>query len=248
MPHRQLEPMREQKIHGTNMAHKYSPDDKRRFFDWVGRFLSMCKTAGVVIPEKLMYGSGTERLIGWIMKSLDKSENLTARTLSNSDLNELVRVLGEGYGFLDFFVGSTKRREADDRASNMLAKWIVHEKARMDYWCTMGPREFEIEVARLLDGNGISTEVTSYSADGGVDIWACYGGVLIPVQCKRYNSGKAGVGTVREMIGTMKVTGSLGGMIVCTNGFTLGARKLAAENEIVLWDMEEILNRALKSQ
>ncbi len=129
----------------------------------------------------------------------------------------------------------------------VIGRWIAFEQRQRAFWLELEPMEFEIETSKLLEKDGFNVKVTSYSGDGGVDIWAWRNDddrVKMAVQCKHYRLGKAGVGAVRELIGAMKINDSRVGLLICTNGFTAGAHKLAGENKIILWDIEEVLLRA----
>ncbi len=233
------------------MGKKYSRDEKKRFYEWSRRFLALYSAAGVVVPVSVM-NRELDRLIQWIIKALERANSPdslhNARALCLSELRELLHILGDKSGCLTLLFASFSQKGKDDeeRAITLITQWIAFEKKRLEYWASLAPREFEIQVAKLLERDGFNVKVTSYSGDSGVDIWAWRTDdrVKMPVQCKHYQAAKAGVGAVRELIGAMKINDSRVGLLICTNGFTAGAHKLAEENKISLWDIEEVLLRA----
>ena len=87
------------------------------------------------------------------------------------------------------------------------------------------PRRFEEVVASVFSSHGFTSEVTSYSGDGGVDV--ILRDVLdrpIAVQVKR-SKGAIEVASIRELLGAMVLNGFTKGAFVTTSTFQAGGRE-----------------------
>jgi restriction system protein len=87
---------------------------------------------------------------------------------------------------------------------------------------TLSPGEFESLITNLFQKMGLETKLTQPSRDGGVDCVAfdqrpILGGKVV-VQAKRYKN-TVGVGSVRDLFGTMINEGASKGILVSTSGY-----------------------------
>jgi len=103
------------------------------------------------------------------------------------------------------------------------------------------PREFEHFVAKLFEKMGYIANVTSASADEGVDLFLEKGTHKIVVQCKR-TKGSIGQPTVRDFYGTMIHHKADQGYIVTTGTFSLPAQHWAEGKQIHLVDGIELID------
>lgn len=99
-----------------------------------------------------------------------------------------------------------------------------------DLMYRISPREFELLVAELLTRDGYEVQVTPFSKDGGVDIFAAktmtLGRLLFLVECKRYApSNPVQVDVVRALHGNVSARQATGGVVVTTSRFTRGAKQ-----------------------
>lgn len=89
------------------------------------------------------------------------------------------------------------------------------------------PRKFEELVAKLLERQGFTVELTPASADGGKDIYVCrtdIGSFLYLVECKQYApDNPVGVSVVRELYGVVEAEKATAGIVATTSRFTKGA-------------------------
>lgn len=113
------------------------------------------------------------------------------------------------------------------------------------YWEALDPYEFEHQVAAVLRRIGWGATVTSGSCDDGVDIVADTPNGRAVVQCKHY-SKPVGPGPIRELVGVRTHFNAKLGMLVCSSGFTEGARRFGEEHELILVDMEGLLALQLR--
>ncbi len=87
---------------------------------------------------------------------------------------------------------------------------------------TLSPGEFELLITNRFQKMGLETKLTQPSRDGGVDCVAfdqrpILGGKVV-VQAKRYKN-TVGVGSVRDLFGTMINEGASKGILVTTSGY-----------------------------
>jgi restriction system protein len=87
---------------------------------------------------------------------------------------------------------------------------------------TLSPSEFESLITNLFQKMGLETRLTQPSRDGGVDCVAfdqrpILGGKVV-IQAKRYKH-TVGVGSVRDLFGTMLNEGASKGILVTTSGY-----------------------------
>ncbi len=102
--------------------------------------------------------------------------------------------------------------------------------------------EFEHFSAAVLEGCGFCIEeMTKASGDYGADIIVSFDEVRIAVQCKRYDR-PVGVKAVQEVISAMRHYDCQEAIVITNNVFTVQARTLAEEHEVVeLWDRQKLI-------
>ena len=104
----------------------------------------------------------------------------------------------------------------------------------------MEGHEFESYCADLLRKNGfVNVSVTPGSGDQGVDVIAEKEGVRYAVQCKCYSSA-LGNTPVQEVCAGKSMYNCHVGVVMTNNYFTAGAKQLAENNGILLWDRDKL--------
>ena len=89
---------------------------------------------------------------------------------------------------------------------------------------------------------GYRVRFTEASHDYGADLILKKRGKRIVVQAKRYDKN-VGLAAVQEVVGSVAYYEADRAMVVTNSGFTKSARSLARQNEVELWDREEIRKR-----
>lgn len=97
----------------------------------------------------------------------------------------------------------------------------------------MSPEEFEHYCAAVLRQRKWIARVTQQGADQGVDIVADKRGLRIVLQCKKY-SRPVGNFAVQEIVAGIAHLSAQRGVVVTNSDYTIGARKLAASNDVLL--------------
>lgn len=103
----------------------------------------------------------------------------------------------------------------------------------------MSGEEFEEYLAAHFQKLGYKVKLTPKSNDFGADLILIKEGQKIVVQAKRYQA-KIGVKAVQEIIGARGYYKADRMMVVSNNFYTSGAKKLAAANNVELWDRNTI--------
>jgi len=104
--------------------------------------------------------------------------------------------------------------------------------AKYDDRFEVHPRKFEEVVAAVFRGLGYETRVTSYSNDGGIDVFLDGpDDSVIGVQVKRWRKSIT-VAQIRELTGTLFIAGMTRGIFVTTSSFTRPAREAADISDI----------------
>lgn len=119
----------------------------------------------------------------------------------------------------------------------------AEQRQQLKWWRALDGRQFEKELTTLLRRLGYDAMLTSYTADGGVDILIQDGHRKIIIQCKahrRYISPAV----IRELYGTMLHEKADEGWLVTTAGFHSGAREFARGKPIQLITIEDLLKKA----
>jgi len=107
--------------------------------------------------------------------------------------------------------------------------------------------EFEEFCSALLKSNGFSNvSVTKASGDYGGDILAEKDRIRYIIQCKRYESS-IGLQAVQEVIAGRSIYKAHVGAVSTNSFFTNQAKKLADDNNIILWDRNDLI-QMLKKQ
>ncbi len=107
-------------------------------------------------------------------------------------------------------------------------------------------KRFEDVVTNYFNRQGYRAETTRLGADGGVDVYLYRAPDSAPeavVQCKAWNVYDGGVKAVRELFGVMAAAKIAQGFFVTTGSFTQEARHFGRDNEIVLLDGDDLLDR-----
>lgn len=100
--------------------------------------------------------------------------------------------------------------------------------------------EFESWCANLLLRNGFEkATVTPGSGDFGVDIVAVKDGIYYAVQCKCY-SGDIGNHSIQEVYAGKEMYKCQVGVVMTNRHFTSGAKQLAEQTRVLLWDRSKL--------
>lgn len=100
--------------------------------------------------------------------------------------------------------------------------------------------QFEEYCADLLKKNGYQeVELTSASADFGVDIFAEKDGITYAFQCKLYER-PVGTRAVQEIYSGRDFYHCMVGIVLSNQTFTSGAMKMAEAFNILLWGGDEL--------
>lgn len=120
-----------------------------------------------------------------------------------------------------------------------LARSGIAEVDRMD------GRSFEEYLGTLFRRLGYSAEVTPYSGDYGADLVISRAGRRVAVQAKR-SRGAVGPRAVQEAAAAQPHYRCQGAAVITNSRFTAAARRLAAENGVVLWDRSHLVGKMLE--
>jgi HJR/Mrr/RecB family endonuclease len=96
-------------------------------------------------------------------------------------------------------------------------------------------RQFEYEIARLLQRMGYQAHATKVSGDDGVDVFARKDNDRVVVQCKRWRK-PVGRAVVDELAGTAARHKATRAILATTSSFSLDAQAAATTHQIELWD------------
>ncbi len=111
----------------------------------------------------------------------------------------------------------------------------------------MNGYDFESFIAKLLECDGYSTEVTKKSGDQGVDIVAQKAGEKWAIQTKRYELGKKIPNKAVQEVHTGKDFYKCTRAAVITNQFfTDSARQIAEATNVILWDRRFVASLLVK--
>lgn len=117
------------------------------------------------------------------------------------------------------------------------SKTIILEKIDND----INGYEFEELSKEILLKNGFnSVEITKKSNDFGVDLIAVKDGIKYSIQCKKFSS-QVGLKAVQEVIASKSMNRSHVAVVLTNNYFTKGARELAEQNGVLLWDRDKLI-------
>lgn len=118
-------------------------------------------------------------------------------------------------------------------ASEIIKAKYLDKIQPQELFLNLLPTEFESLTAELFEKMNFMVELTTRTADDGIDIFAkkteSGNRQLTLIQCKRY-SEKVGVTHVRELIGTVADKKATKGILVCSSYFTKPAKDKAKSN------------------
>lgn len=103
--------------------------------------------------------------------------------------------------------------------------------------------EFERALARLYTNRGYSVFQTKGSGDEGIDLILSKEGKRTIVQCKGHEK-PIGIGTIRDLYGTMMHSGADNAILACPAGFTKAVRNFAEGKSIQLISAVDLVKMA----
>lgn len=106
----------------------------------------------------------------------------------------------------------------------------------------MSGAAFERYLSQQFGSMGYRVSFTEPSHDYGADLLLKKRGERIVVQAKRYEKN-VGIAAVQEVVGSIAYYEADRAMVITNSGFTGSARDLARQNEVELWDREEMQKR-----
>ena len=106
----------------------------------------------------------------------------------------------------------------------------------------MSGAAFERYLSQQFRSMGYRVRFTESSHDYGADLVLIKRRERIVVQAKRYEKN-VGIAAVQEVVGSIAFYEADRAMVVTNSGFTKSAWSLARQNEVELWDREEIRKR-----
>ena len=128
-----------------------------------------------------------------------------------------------------------KRIQKEERKNELLRS--------KKYWSSMSGFVFEEQFCAILQEHGIRASLTPRTADGGVDIWVYTSRGKAAIQCKSYKN-QAGPAPVRELYGVVQSTKAQFGLLVCTSGFSSGAKEFGRKHGVKLAGIDDIVDIA----
>lgn len=113
---------------------------------------------------------------------------------------------------------------------------------------TMEGHDFEYYCADLLRKDGYcNVEVTQGSGDQGIDILAEKNGISFGIQCKCY-SGNIGNSAVQQAFAGKTFYHCHIAAVLTNRYFTSSAKQLAEQNQVLLWDRDELERLVLNAE
>ena len=101
-------------------------------------------------------------------------------------------------------------------------------------------RQFEFEIAGLLQRMGYQAHATRSTADDGVDVFARRDTEKVVVQCKRWEKKPVGRAVVDELAGTASRHGATRAILATTSSFSQDGERAADKHGIELWDFVKL--------
>lgn len=111
----------------------------------------------------------------------------------------------------------------------------------------MSGQDFENFLMSLFQRLGYKVQHTGKTGDLGSDLIIEMDGIRTAVQAKRYKE-RVGPDAVREVNTVIKPRNCTLGMVVTNSFYTQEAEYLAKQNNIALWDRNDLVNNILKSR
>jgi len=105
----------------------------------------------------------------------------------------------------------------------------------------MNGHEFAEFLGERFKANRYKVTMPPRSGDFGADVIINQGAYRAVIQAKRSNS-KVGIKAVQEVIGAVKYYGAMHGIVITNNHYTNSAEKLAASNDIEMWDRDKLVD------
>lgn len=141
------------------------------------------------------------------------------------------------YGLLDSYLGTRfyGGLQQYEHAKKRYDQWFIRKQ--FAFWDALTGRQFELEVANLLNRAGYSATVTPASGDKGVDVLLSDGTI---VQCKTHKT-RVSPSVARELYGTLGHFGAPRAILVSKNGFSRGVYEFAQGKKIELWDVNVLI-------
>ena len=112
----------------------------------------------------------------------------------------------------------------------------------IDYIDHMTGEQFELYLTQYFSEHGFKATHTPVSGDYGIDLIIENDFGKIGVQAKCY-SQKVTQEAIREVVAGLKHYGLSSGMVITNNYFQPSAIKLAADNNIILWDRDKLIEK-----
>ena len=104
-----------------------------------------------------------------------------------------------------------------------------------------GQKFEEVIIKLILPANGFTNiQGTAYTGDYGVDVVAYKEGIKYAIQCKRFNSTVSNK-AIQEVVTGRNHYGCSGAIVITNNRFTKNAIQLANENNVILYDRNELI-------
>lgn len=203
-------------------------------------------------------GTSISKRAAWLMASKAKRYEIAERAViesGNASASFLQRKLGvtfsEGIALIEEMesngIISPKNGNAPRivYCNNIFESKTLPEKA--PYRCKilnvvdkMEGHDFEYWCANILKKNGFyNVDVTPGSGDHGVDVLAEKDGVHYAIQCKCY-SHDLGNTPVQEVYAGKEMYRCQVGVVMTNRYFTAGAKQLAEQTRVLLWDRDKL--------
>lgn len=104
----------------------------------------------------------------------------------------------------------------------------------------MSGKTFEVFLAEFFMSKGLTVETTPATNDHGADLLIYRGKTKFCMQLKRQSS-PVGNNAVQEVLASLAYYNSHCGVVLTSSTFTAGATKLAAANNLILLDRDDLL-------
>ena len=132
-------------------------------------------------------------------------------------------------------IDDEENEQTDHNSENI--DFLLHQ---IDYKLT--GYQFEQFAKNLLIANGFEKViVTKSSNDYGADLTAIKDSIKYAIQCKKY-SNSVGINAIQEILGSKALYNCHVAVVLTNNTFTPNAKKLAASNNVLLWDRQKLID------
>lgn len=201
-------------------------------------------------------GTSISKRIFWISKSIEKKYEIAEKAVlesGNASASFLQRKIGvtfsegmalisemEKRGVVSSQIGKNPRVVYNNTASGNSITNRSNRTKILNIVDGMDGHGFEYWCANLLRKNGfVNVEVTPASGDHGVDILAEKDGIHYAIQCKCY-SQDLGNTPVQEVYAGKEMYRCQVGVVMTNRYFTTGAKQLAEQTRVLLWDRDKL--------